>query len=96
MTDNPIAAEIGYLRMVTGTVALHPGAFDFAVLAPRFDRVLAAVEAALRVADELAGNDDSAEHSALTEDRAWVRQACAARFRQAITAAMSGKETSDV
>ncbi len=91
-----IAVEIGYLRTVAGTAAVNPEAFDFAVLAPRFDRALAALEAVLKLADELAGPDDSPERSALTEDRAWVRQECAARLRETITAKLTGKGASDV
>ena len=53
---------------------------------------LDALEAALKLADELAGPDDSAEPSALTEDRAWVRQECAERLRGAIAGALPGTE----
>lgn len=56
-------------------------------------RLLGVVDAALKLAGELAGGDDPAEPPALTEDRAWVRQECAARFREAIARELTGTTT---
>lgn len=98
-----IAAEIGYLRTVAGTAALHPGAFDFAVLAPRFDRALSALEAALATADEWEGKalvmrtalrQEAARTGFVEAGRGMVaagRQTAANELRAAIAREMTGK-----
>ena len=59
-------------------------------------RLVAALEAALALADEWYGPDESGlPSSALTEDREWVRQGCADELRAAIAAALPGRETAD-
>jgi hypothetical protein len=54
--------------------------------------LLSAVEAVLKLADELTG--DAAPSSAHEEALAWCRAECAARFRGAVLAALTGKEAS--
>ena len=52
-------------------------------------RLLAAVDAVLKLADDLTG--DAAPSSAYEEDRAWLRAEIAARFRSAVLAVLTGK-----
>jgi hypothetical protein len=56
-------------------------------------RLLAAVEAALELADKL--EPQGPPSSALEEDRMWIRQECADMIREAITREITGKGESD-
>jgi hypothetical protein len=56
--------------------------------------MLRALEAVLRLASEWADGEVSG-HSALTEDRDWVRAACGEKLREAIASALFGEETPD-
>jgi hypothetical protein len=58
-----------------------------------FPRLLAAIEAALKVADQLPPQGPPS--SALEEDRMWIRQECADMIREAITRELTGKEAGD-
>jgi hypothetical protein len=56
-------------------------------------RLLAAVEAALELADKL--EPQGPPSSALEEDRMWIRQECADMIRDTLGAALTGEETGD-
>ena len=56
-------------------------------------RLLAAVEAALKLADEWTEGSHSTG-SALDEDRGWVRAACGGKIREAITRELARKDQS--
>lgn len=74
----------------TGPGGYARAAFASGELVTVARKALAAADAVLRLADELTG--DAAPSSAYEEDRAWVRAECAARFRAAVLAALTGKE----
>jgi hypothetical protein len=55
-----------------------------------WDRLLAAVEAVLKLADQLP--PQAPPSSALEEDRMFIRQECADMIREAITSTLTGED----
>jgi hypothetical protein len=96
VTDDALSAALAPIRersrWISSAAGIAAPGATAVKSAEDVPRLLAAVDAALKLADELAGPDDSAEPSALTEDRTWVRQACAERLRGAIASTLTGKE----
>jgi hypothetical protein len=83
--DDRVASTLAEIR------ADHEAANAFGASDP-VPRLLAAVEAALEATDEWT-EGSYGTGSALDEDRGWVRAACGARIREAITTALTGTET---
>lgn len=83
---DPLRAQV---RLAARRAGRHSGRQSSALL-----RASAALDELLALPGKWAEIDDG-PGSALTEDRGWVREACAADLRAAISSALLGKETGD-
>jgi hypothetical protein len=100
------AAELGYLRACLGAAVVRPEAFDFAVLLPRIGRAVSALDAVLELAAgavpglcsppadcTYACDSGDCDCSGRSRPLAWTLDP--ARVREVITAALTGKDSTD-
>jgi hypothetical protein len=83
VADSDVTAELDWLARCAPAVAASPGAFDLGELMPRYARAVAAVEAALKLAD-------SWKQFAAPGD---AQDECADQMRGDIALALLSKET---
>lgn len=91
MTGDQVAAYLEHVRALIKTSQSKPGdtETEHVIVTELFPGFVAAVEAALKLADEW--DAPVPEY----DDRMNVRQDCAVRLHEAITAALAGKEAGD-
>lgn len=91
MSTDPAAARLAEMKILTGR--LLPLNRKPSLLAEQVAEyvpsLIDAVERVLKQADEWTEGSYTSS-SALDEDRAWVRAACGAKLREAITSALTG------
>jgi hypothetical protein len=89
MSDDRLAAELAAIRERYCRRRLAFMQEDLYASAEDVASLLAAVEAVLKLAGQMAPQAPS--YSALEEDRMWIRQECADMIREAITSALLGE-----
>lgn len=103
-TDPAVSALDGIRERVATLLPMYPDShYMIDALVQDVSRLVAAVEAALKLADDLDAEAARLLATAArlrtgatgTQNRAWAHRDCAKALREAITAALTGKETGD-